>query len=412
MVDTKWYYASLAPEFVSNELIVIKCDVQDNDVPDMMTTVNCVLKSSKRMKLNLKLSGFFTFFDAEFVDETIYKNVVELYLDDIEIMTDSFTRMLSVCCNLKMLNLKDIPQWPITVPISVNFEPLRNLKTISFNLRYYPSDLFHFLLSLAPNLYTLDLNFPILRYEPPGFKSITQRDIILYLVETKSVRHLKINKSCHFLSKVPKNLQLKGFSVKFNIYSRALNYFSALLNEHPFLEQLEVLMLPCCLLIEISHLIYLKQLDLTFFPNSECPSLCLKECLQRFCDSMSCMTELKKLSLLPAKPMTIAYYGVLPSIPKCTLDSLQSLDFYMNADKNIIRFGKNLTKLRIRNGDLLTVSDFKVLFENHTKLRDLWIDNCCTLTDDVLLNSGIFNIRGNYRRNIYYYYYYLTKTGF
>lgn len=408
MVDTKWYYASLAPEFVLNELIVINCDVQEQYVPDFMTTVNHVLKNSKRMILNLKMSGFFTFFNAEFVDESIYKNVKELYLDDIEIMTDSFIRMIAVCCNLEVLNLKDILQWPIFVPAHFNFEPLRRLKTISFNLRYFPSELFHFLLSLASNLFTLDLNFPIQRFEPPGFKSITQKDIVLYLVETKSVRHLKINKSCHFLSKVPKNLQLKGFSVKFHVYSRALNHFTALLNEHTFLEQLEVHMLPCCLLFSISRLIYLKQLDLTYFPNPECPSVCFKECLQKFCDSLNDMTDLKQLSLLPAKQLTIAYYGVLPTIPQCTLDSLQSLDFYTNTNKEIIRLGKNLTKLRIRNGDLLTVSDFKLLFENHTNLKDLWIDNCCKLNDDVLLKSGIFNIKGNYRRHIYYcccYYY-------
>ncbi|XP_050520612.1 uncharacterized protein LOC126894025 isoform X4 [Daktulosphaira vitifoliae] len=75
-------------------------------------------------------------------------------------------------------------------------------------------------------------------------------------------------------------------------------------------------------------------------------------------------------------------------IPDKILIKLISLDCFIDDCLKLTQLGSNLTNLRIRNGDILTVGHLQLIFTHLTKLRFLWIDKCHTLNDSVIIKSS------------------------
>eukprot|EP00102_Acyrthosiphon_pisum_P025762 XP_016662972.1 PREDICTED: uncharacterized protein LOC107884727 isoform X2 [Acyrthosiphon pisum] len=85
----------------------------------------------------------------------------------------------------------------------------------------------------------------------------------------------------------------------------------------------------------------------------------------------------------------------LPIYPflECTLKSLTSLDCSLDSNLGVLKFGKNLTNLRIRNGDILKVEDLQLLFRNLTYLKHLWVEKCSVLNDEIFIKLPISNLK-------------------
>ncbi|XP_060876563.1 uncharacterized protein LOC132949598 [Metopolophium dirhodum] len=82
------------------------------------------------------------------------------------------------------------------------------------------------------------------------------------------------------------------------------------------------------------------------------------------------------------------------AIPECAYESLTSLDCSLDGSLCVLRAGKRLSSLRIRNGDILSAGGLRLLFENLIGLRHLWIDNCFCLDDDIMSGLPVSNLRG------------------
>jgi len=117
------------------------------------------------------------------------------------------------------------------------------------------------------------------------------------------------------------------------------------------------------------------------------------DCLKSLMESLKNLKYIRTLSLSNAQKVKNIEIPI-PPFPECTLKSLTSLDCSLDSTLGALTFGKNLTNLRIRNGDILTAGDLQLLFRNLTNLKHLWIDNCSVLDDDVFVHLPISNLKG------------------
>lgn len=356
------------------------------------------LKESKRKVLNIRFRGFGTLHKCMFIFQDIAENVREIYLDDIHVLTNAFLQMITNCCNLKMLEFRNITRWclPVNHP-----EPIHSLKTLVYKLGTLPNNVFNLLASLASNIEALDLDYLVFNSTvSTPYCNVNRNSVMQYIYKMKNLSNLRVNDNCWILNRLPKRLRLLTLSLNYQRYytdAVELYQFETVIREHKSLTNLEVFAIPCCLLQAIRDLKFLQHLNLTYAKYHIYSCSDKKTCLQNFSDSFNEMKYLKTLSLTSEIPMhdEVHFLNCIPSIPLHILKSLQSLDCYLSPVMSLTTIGNNLTNLRIRNGNILTPSDFKLLFKQLTKLRDLWIDKCYRLNDDVFLDYSLSNLKGN-----------------
>eukprot|EP00102_Acyrthosiphon_pisum_P019774 XP_016656984.1 PREDICTED: uncharacterized protein LOC107882707 isoform X2 [Acyrthosiphon pisum] len=158
------------------------------------------------------------------------------------------------------------------------------------------------------------------------------------------------------------------------------------------LQWLEINHLPARLLGAVSRLHDLRHLSLNLTISHDDV-----ECLREFAESLRDMTRIRTLAVnrVVATSMDVGLDVALQTfaIPKCAYESLTSLDCSLDGSLCVLRAGKRLTSLRIRNGDILSAGGLQLLFENLIGLRHLWIDNCFCLDDDIMSGLPVSNIR-------------------
>ncbi|XP_050520614.1 uncharacterized protein LOC126894025 isoform X5 [Daktulosphaira vitifoliae] len=112
LINRKWYFASLHPSLIKNELITYHeqfsdCQKIKNSDIDAVENLKNIITLSERKLFNLKLcsinpSNNLTNF------QLLKNNLVSLYLWDIYCLTDIFFETILECHNLEILELKKI----------------------------------------------------------------------------------------------------------------------------------------------------------------------------------------------------------------------------------------------------------------------------------------------------------------
>lgn len=403
MVNWNWYYASIHPIFIAKELFTIKgpmVDMYKDSTVNCLDTIGNMVTDTKRELLSLKFCGFIDLQVCMFIFQRVGSKITRLFLEDINLMTDAFRTIITQCSNLKTLKLKNIDHWWCLSTESL--KPTPSLEILVLKQQELPDNIFNFIMSLVPNIVTLDLDFCVYSTEVANTRFINcvnENSILEFLKTSMRLTHLKLNGNYPIFNRLPKNIQLKALNLNYEaVKDDELHEFLILIEEHKYLQKLEINYIPCCLLKGISKLSNLRELIVKFttnhiFVNNN--STNRTECLNDFFASLKDMKDLRKLTIKPDVKIHQKYYKNLPLIPQQILQSLQSLDCYINIEKNNLPVENNLKKLRIRNGDALKAGDFKKISENLIHLKDLRIDQCYHLTDDILLQSKISNIKGN-----------------
>lgn len=400
LVNSVWYYSSIHPMFIKNELFTIDGPKQTGFVDQVviLNDYHRALKESKRKVLNIRFRGFGTLHKCTLIFQDIAENVREIYLEDIHVLTNAFIHIITNCCNLKMLEFRNITRWCLPVD---NLKPIHSLKTLVYKLGALPNNVFNLLASLASNIEALDLDYLVFNTTvSTPYCNVNRNSVLQFLHKINNLSNLRVNDNCWILNILPKRLRLMTLSVNYQRYytdAIELFQFESVIREHKSLLELEVFAIPCCLLQAIRDLKFLQHLNLTYAKYHIYSCFDKQTCLKNFRDSFNEMKYLKTLSLTSELPIRheIEFVNCIPSIPLHILKSLQSLDCYLSPDMGISTFGNNLTNLRIRNGNILIPADFKLLFKQLTKLRDLWIEKCYKLNDDVFLNHSLSNLKGN-----------------
>jgi len=177
------------------------------------------------------------------------------------------------------------------------------------------------------------------------------------------------------------------------------------------LQWLEINHLPARLLRAVSRLHDLRHLTLNLTISHD-----VVECMREFAESLRDMTRIRTLAVnrVVATSMDVGPDVVLQTfaIPECAYESLTSLDCSLDGSLCVLRSGKRLSSLRIRNGDILSAGGLRLLFENLIGLRHLWIDNCFCLDDDIMSGLPVSNLRGNPTNYILYNYCSLVENTF
>lgn len=402
LVNWDWYYASIHPIFIANELFTIQgpmMNMYTASAVKCLDTIGDVVSNSKRELLSLKFCGFIDIQVCMFIFQRVGYKITRLFLEDINLMTDAFRTIITQCCNLKTLKLKNIDHWWCLSTESL--KPTSSLETLVLKQQQLPDNIFNFIVSLIPNIVTLDLDFNVYNTEvvnARSLNSVNENSILEFLKTSNRLTRLKLNGNVRIFNRLPKNIQLKALHLNYEtLNNNELQKFLPLIEEHKLLQKLEVSYLPCCLLKGISKLSNLRELKVKYITNHIFVSDNSNkiECLNDFFASLKNMKDLRKLTIKPDVKIHQKHYKNLPLIPQQILQSLQLLDCYINIEKNNLPVENNLTKLRIRNGDVLKADDFKKISENLIHLKDLRIDQCYHLTDDILLQSKISNIKGN-----------------
>ncbi|XP_022176469.1 uncharacterized protein LOC111037929 [Myzus persicae] len=159
------------------------------------------------------------------------------------------------------------------------------------------------------------------------------------------------------------------------------------------LQWLEINHLPARLVGAVSRLHNLRHLTLNLTIGHAD-----MECLREFVESLRDMKRIRTLAVnrVVETSMDVGLNAVLQTfaIPECAFESLTSLDCSLDSSLCVLRTGKRLSSLRIRNGDILSAGDLQLLFENLIGLRHLWIDNCLCLDDDIMSGLPVSNLKG------------------
>ncbi|VVC38406.1 Hypothetical protein CINCED_3A000081 [Cinara cedri] len=399
-VNSVWYYASIHPMFIKNELFIVQDPKQngynDKEQMEFLNLYHQILKESKRKMLNLKLRGFSTLYKCSFIFEGIGEKVREIYLENILVMTNALIDIITSCSNIKKLEFSNINRWSLAVE---NPKPILSLKVLVYKLATLPNNVFNLLASIASNIDTLDLDYNVLENEVyTPYCNVNQTNVMQFIKNIKNLTNLRINDNWWILNRLPKNLQLKALNInyqRFYMNTIELSQFEAVIRNHKSLQQLEILGIPCCLILGIRNLQFLQELNLTY-AKYHVHVCCNKQlCFQNFQNSFNNMKYLKILSVTAEVPMhKPKYFNSIPPIPQHIMKSIQSLDCYFSPEMSIATFDNNLTSLRIRNGNILSVEDFIILFKELTKLTSLWIDRCYKLNDDVISDCSISNLKG------------------
>lgn len=417
LVNKTFYYASLHPQFLKNETFI--CNPLlffDTEKKKSLIEFKQIIIRSKRELIHLKL--------FEPIDHTIFESIgykiISLHLEYFDAkLTDTFVNTIIRCCiNLKSLVLKNtVITW---ISIKPN-KPLLKLYSITFDDVDMTDKKFNELMAYAPNLQDLGIkNCKILdwpqairrfykNYNNPeiitDFNSdvvFTDVNIVNYLKTTKSINTLRLHQICHIFLQLPQHIQLKSLlldgtnSMQYGTGKRFdLEKLKLILEEQTTLEQLDISCFPCCFLLTVAKLHKLKYLKINFttINNSVCVNK--QACLQGFVESLKDMKELRTLILVPWNNNNeFLHESPVLALPDCTLKSLTALNCKIQNGLEVMQLAKNLTRLKIPNGHILTTNELQLLFKNLVNLRYLKIQNCINLDDDILFHSPISNLKG------------------
>jgi len=119
----------------------------------------------------------------------------------------------------------------------------------------------------------------------------------------------------------------------------------------------------------------------------------LLKSLKSFMLSLKDLKHIKTLSFNRADQNHCIMFPTL-ALPNCIFNSLTSLDCSLDTDFGALILGKNLTSLRIRNGDILNEDYLKLIFTRLTNLKHLHIDRCYNVNDFILIDLPIYNLKG------------------
>jgi len=404
-----FYHASSHPLFARKETLIYQPSVDNlndfNNFKDM-------LSKSQRKLLCL------TFVNLTFTDDlTIFTNlgnhIISLHFKNLISLNDSFFDAIAQCCsNLENLKFTGLLNIFLT---DRDREPILKLCCIALDNVLLCDRDFNQILKLAPNLKDLSIlncritgsNLIIQRFYADSsnidysFTKYNSNDIFS---ETNIVHHLNnfvrlnrlnLNECGSIIYLVqPINLGLKSLTLNLldTITTRSIDYdkLNLVLGQCVSLEQLEICHLPVDLLSTVSKLFNLRHLTLTYIDKRLINSNS-DQCLRLFVESLKNLKYIRTLSFNRASAFSFPIYP----FPECKLKSFTSLDCSLHSNLEILKFGENLTSLRIRNGEILEAKDLLLLFRNLTNLKHLWIDGCTALNDEIFIQLPISNLKGS-----------------
>lgn len=426
-VNKLWHNASLHPKFTRNETLVFNFFANDKfgrcqrieriyDDPDegrsfetetLEDFINTV-KESKRKILNLKFTHVPCMPCLEKTTLPLFSkrglDIKTLYFSHFgehkDILSNAYlTTILSQCRNLETLSISG---YEIVMETYDPQNSLLELKCLNFCFfKNTISDTsFEVLMKHAPNLNALCLDMididPFI-YNSYGFKPNalkTYLNVINYLKTAQKITTLKVDILFNIFIEMSPHIKLKVLQIDCSDLFKGehdhYNNFKMKLEEHQSLEKLSISNISCCLLSAILKLQNLKHLKINYIMNKYCSNYTV--CLRSFLNSLSDMKHMKKLSI----DHELGSGELLFMIPGCTLSLLTSFVGDIRNVTDVLHYGKNLLKLTIYNGDILTTSDLQLLFNNLTNIRYLQIDKCTHFKDNILTK---LNLKGNIMKN-------------
>ncbi|VVC32809.1 F-box domain,Leucine-rich repeat domain, L domain-like [Cinara cedri] len=425
LVNTTCHFATLHPKFAKKVLFNYDQTKYDDEPKGTSNKEICyhaqqfdyfklALLNTQKCILNVRLNTV-TFQQLEDIISVVdvSDRIVSLHLVNIDLLKDSFLDSITNnCFNLKELVLKQIFNITFTMK---SRKQLLNLKSITFYMINISDEDFNILMQLAPNVTDIGLGqcklirWPqaIRRFYPQYrdnnsltvFNSnlvFTSTNIINVLKTTKKLINLRLDECCDIFVELSSHIKLEslkfdGFKILCACSSPSyLEEINLKLSEHISLQKLEMDFMFCCALTAVTKLYNLKYLNVKV-TEILCNTI---TCVPNFFESLVNMTHLKTLHFDILKDMenddsTVA----IPVSAMSNLTSLHLINCFIDVQKIII-FGKNLTNLKLSNGDILKGEDFQLLFKNLTSLRHLRIYNCTNLEDNNLMKSPISNLKG------------------
>ncbi|XP_015366564.1 PREDICTED: uncharacterized protein LOC107163604 [Diuraphis noxia] len=409
-VNKVFYYASSHPLFARKEILIYQPSVDNLNV---FNNFKDMLWKSKRKLLCLKFVNL-TFTDDLTIFTNLGNHIISLHLNNLNLLSDSYLDAIAQCCsNLEELELTSLLYVYLT---DRDRTPIPKLCYIALDCVLLCDRDFNQIVKFAPNLKHLSIfncritgcNLIIQRFYRHSINidnSLTKYNSIDIFSETNVVYHLNnfVRLNCLSLNEGSSimylthsiHLGLKSLTLDLidTITSRSIDYdkLNLVLGQCVSLEHLKICYLPVDLLSTVSKLCNLRHLTLTYIDkklnisNSD-------QCLRLFVESLKNLKYLRTLSFIRASAFNYLDLPIYP-IPECKLKSLTSLDCYLHSNQEILRFGNNLTSLRIRNGNILEAEDLLLLFRNLTYLKHLWIDNCTVLNDEIFIKLPISNLK-------------------
>jgi len=421
LINQTWYQASLHPTLIKNDLFFFNESIlfhppyvpTKQELYSKFVEFKDILSNTKRSIVNLKYYEIKLdcIYYIPLIDN-LGDRIISLSITRMPFLKDAFLdSIINNCNNLNTLELEDVDISAITNKFR---KPLLKLNSITFNRVAINDCKFNQIMQCAPNLKDIGfyncqiLEWPqaINRYYPNYRDSqgsinynsdcvFTVVNILNYLKNCKFINSLRLNNNYSISLQLPKYIKLKTliFDTLTHFPSIPIdNNFILALGEHTSLEHLELHNFPCCLLSAVSKMHNLKRLklDYTIDFNPNCKDDLY---LQKFFESMENFKNIKELAIIPCGN-TKKTSPSKKQIPDSILKSLTSLTCSIGNCMNIINFGGNLTTLQIHNCDILTSTDFQLLFSNLTNLMHVGIDDCCNVNDDVFLALNISNVKG------------------
>ncbi|XP_022165680.1 uncharacterized protein LOC111030474 [Myzus persicae] len=415
LVNKTFRYASLHPVLLRRELFVYTAPVQRLRVDDRRRRFKdfktTALREPWRKLICLKFHGSNrSDFGKAFGNVGGWPpSVVSLHLDSLNWLADSFLDAITgSCVRLEELRLENIGRLCFA---DKPRRPMLVLRSVRFDKVGVSDECFNVLMACAPNVTDVGINncqtydwLDPVHAAVAGISNVGLSDsnIIGYLQSTAAgtVDSLRLNLCCHIFGEIrSRSLRLKSLLLSQNKpylnTRRMINYekLESALALQVSLQWLEINHLPARLVGAVSRLHNLRHLTLNLTIGHAD-----MECLREFVESLRDMKRIRTLAVnrVVETSMDVGLNAVLQTfaIPECAFESLTSLDCSLDSSLCVLRTGKRLSSLRIRNGDILSAGDLQLLFENLIGLRHLWIDNCLCLDDDIMSGLPVSNLKG------------------
>eukprot|EP00102_Acyrthosiphon_pisum_P008183 XP_003244425.1 PREDICTED: uncharacterized protein LOC100572738 [Acyrthosiphon pisum] len=411
-VNKMFYHASSHPVFLRKELLNYKAN--EINLNNFNNFKNMLLKSRRKL-LCLKFVCL-TCIDDLTIFTNLGNHIISLNFTNLYLLKDSFLDAITQCCsNLEKLELTNVENLILT---DNDRKPILKLCSITLNRIQISDREFNLILKLVPNLKDLSIidcslvgKYPVIkRFYPHNSNYIdcsftkynsnyvfSDVNIVHHLNNFVRLNSLRLNRSINIFYQIqPIQLEIKSLSLNLfeTNFCHPIDYekLNSILGQYVFLEQLEIFRLPVSMLPILSKLYNLRHLTLSYTVNDSNYADSGKY-LKSFVESLKNMKYIRTLSFNSA--IDWINHLELPIYPflECTLKSLTSLDCSLDSNLGVLKFGKNLTNLRIRNGGILKVEDLQLLFRNLTNLKHLWIDNCSVLNDEIFIKLPISNLK-------------------
>lgn len=415
LVNTKWYYASIHPKFVRNEVFSYnekreKFDKTfgDSGLP-LFSEFKTMLLNSNRKCFNLIFHGSLYVNQVFPIFLNLADYIVSVHISGLDQLSDMLLDVILNCNKLEQLEFNCVSDLVIT---NRPRKSILSLKRMSFRETNLTDFYFNNIMQCAPNLEDLGLkNCNILNWHQalrrfyPTYKNTDIKQnfnscdifsyvsIVNYLETTKNIHKLRLNDNFHIILNLPIHIKLVSLELSFVkaltiLRGQPYEKIGDKLSNISTLENLDLKYIPCCLLVScLPKLCNLKRLNAQYF---HCRNQ--NECISEVVDSLKNKKNLRELIMYSF----LVQDNLIPlGIADCTLEKLSTYKGSINNVFKISRLGQNLTKLKIVNGDILTASDYKLLFKTLIRLKKLVIEKCNELDDNVLSDFSINNLKGN-----------------